>query len=97
MQAEILERLARLEARVEQTLDELSGQRQLMERLVRIEEQRDHDSEALRRTTERVEALEGRLEEVASLRRAAHWALALATGITITVMVRMVAAMAAGG
>ncbi len=97
MQAEIRERLVRVEARLDQVVDVLSGHRDLMERMVRIEEQREHDSEAIRRMGQRLEAIERRLQEVAALRRAAMWALALASGITVTVMVRIVGGMAAGG
>ncbi len=88
---EIRERLTRVEAGVDQLRRMFEEHTELMERLVRIEEQREFDSTAIRRLHQRVESVEKALEGVAQLRRMTGWALTLASSLTVAVVVRIAA------
>lgn len=85
----IHERLVRIESQVQIMREEMTQSRALMERLVRLEENRVADREALKRIFRRLDAQDEEMQSLRTLRTVCIWLGSLLTAVVIGVAVRV--------
>ncbi len=85
--SEISVRLARMEEKVDSLASLSSAQLDLQARMIRLEERRDSDGEALNRAFTRQRELEERIAELERSKSVSKWALGILGGVSVTAIV----------